>query len=73
MDKIYEVLERVRKISPLIHHKLDYSFRLHKYRQAFRRVAIWPHAPEEAANMTSISNAVVINMELSTTTIRSKL
>jgi hydroxyethylthiazole kinase len=64
VDKIYEVLERVRKISPLVHHITNWVTisDCANIVKLFGGSPVMAHAPEEAADMASISDAVVINM-----------
>ena len=64
MDKIYEVLERVRKQSPLVHHITNWVTisDCADIVKVFGGSPVMAHAKEEAADMASISDAVVINI-----------
>ena len=64
MDKIYEVFERVRKESPLIHHITNWVtiYDSANIVKVFGGSPVMAHAPEEAADMASIADAVVINI-----------
>ena len=64
MDKIYEVLEKVRKQSPLVHHITNWVTvsDCANIVKVFGGSPVMAHAKEEAADMASISNAVVINI-----------
>jgi hydroxyethylthiazole kinase len=64
MDKIYEVLEKVRKVSPLVHHITNWVTisDCANIVKVFGGSPVMAHAPEEAADMASIANAVVVNI-----------
>ena len=64
MDKIYEVLEKVRQESPLVHHITNWVtiYDCANIVKVFGGSPVMAHAREEAADMASISNAVVINI-----------
>lgn len=72
MDKIFEVLEKVRNQSPLVHHITNWVTvsDCANIVKVFGGSPVMAHAKEEAAEMASISEAVVINIgTLSTLTI----
>ncbi|GHT36932.1 hydroxyethylthiazole kinase [Endomicrobiia bacterium] len=64
MDKIYEVLKKVREISPLVHHITNWVTisDCANIVKVFGGSPVMTHAREEAADMTSIADAVVINV-----------
>jgi len=64
MDKIYQVLERVRKEEPLIHHITNWVtiYDCANIVKVFAGSPVMAHAPEEAADMASIADALVINI-----------
>jgi hydroxyethylthiazole kinase len=64
MDKIYEVLEKVRNQSPLVHHITNWVTisDCANIVKVFGGSPVMAHAKEEAADMASIANAVVINI-----------
>lgn len=64
VDKIYEVLERVRKESPLVHHITNWVtiYDCANIVKVFGGSPVMAHAPEEAAEMTSISASLVVNI-----------
>jgi hydroxyethylthiazole kinase len=64
MDKIYEVLQKIRKVSPLVHHITNWvtisdCANIVKF---FGGSPVMAHAPEEASEMASIADAVVLNI-----------
>lgn len=64
MDKIYEVLEKVRKQSPLVHHITNWVTvsDCANIVKSFGGSPVMAHAKEEAAEMASIADAVVVNI-----------
>ena len=74
MDKVFEVLQKVRKQSPLVHHITNWVtiYDCANIVKVFGGSPVMAHAKEEAADMASIANAVVINIgTLSSNTIES--
>lgn len=64
MDKIYEVLEKVRNQAPLVHHITNWvtASDCANIVKAFGGSPVMAHAKEEAAEMACISSAVVVNI-----------
>lgn len=64
MDKIYTTLEKVRKESPLIHHITNWVtiYDCAEIVKVFGGSPVMAHAKEEAQEMASIADAVVINI-----------
>ncbi|MDR2426391.1 MAG: hydroxyethylthiazole kinase [Endomicrobium sp.] len=64
MDKIYEVLERVRKQSPLVHHITNWVTisDCANIVKVFGGSPVMAHAKEETSDMALIADAVVINI-----------
>ncbi|MDR1523122.1 MAG: hydroxyethylthiazole kinase [Endomicrobium sp.] len=64
MDKIYETLQKIRKVSPLVHHITNWVTIADcaNIVKVFGGSPVMAHAFEEAAEMASISNAVVLNI-----------
>ncbi|MCL2484492.1 MAG: hydroxyethylthiazole kinase [Endomicrobia bacterium] len=61
---MYQVLERVRKEEPLIHHITNWVtiYDCANIVKVFAGSPVMAHAPEEAADMASIADALVINI-----------
>lgn len=64
MDKIYQVLEKVRNQSPVVYHITNWvtSSDCANIVKAFGGFPVMAHAKEEAAEMACASGAVVINI-----------
>ncbi|MDR0724289.1 MAG: hydroxyethylthiazole kinase [Endomicrobium sp.] len=64
MDKIYEVLQRIRKTSPLVHHITNWVTIADcaNVVKVFGGSPVMAHAPEETSEMASIADAVVLNI-----------
>jgi hydroxyethylthiazole kinase len=64
MDRIFETLEKVRIVSPLVHHITNWVTisDCAAIVKVFGGSPVMAHAPEEAADMAAIANAVVINI-----------
>ena len=64
MDKIFETLEKVRKESPLVHHITNWVtiYDSANIVKVFGGSPVMAHAVEEAADMASIADALVINI-----------
>ncbi|MDR1417745.1 MAG: hydroxyethylthiazole kinase [Endomicrobium sp.] len=64
MDKIYEVLQKIRKVSPLVHHITNWVTisDCANIVKAFGGSPVMAHAPEETSEMASIADAVVLNI-----------
>lgn len=72
MDKVFATLEKVRKEAPLVHHITNWVtiYDCANIVKVFGGSPVMAHAKEEAAEMASISKAVVINIgTLSTSSI----
>jgi hydroxyethylthiazole kinase len=64
MDKIYEVLQKIRKVSPLVHHITNWVTIADcaNIVKVFGGSPVMAHAPEETSEMASIAEAVVLNI-----------
>lgn len=64
MDKIYETLQKIRKVSPLVHHITNWVTIADcaNIVKVFGGSPVMAHAPEETSEMASISDAVVLNI-----------
>ncbi len=64
MDRVFEVFEKVRKESPLVHHITNWVtiYDCANIVKVFGASPVMAHAKEEAADMASIANALVINI-----------
>lgn len=64
MDKIYQVLEKVRKEAPLIHHITNWVtvYDCANIVKVFGASPVMTYAKEESAEMSLISDALVINI-----------